>query len=500
MTTLGATGPKPVKAGHRCWHLLAGFLLLACTSDLDKAFNQSGIDTGTDEGTDVGTTDTSPTDPSAGSDVTPGGTDEPTNTDLAESDGTGTDEPVGGTEATDPGTDVSSTDEPAVTDPIVTDDGAPTDGTPTDEMITDVAPEAGVPDAGVARDGGGDPVGCAVDACACDSGGCGDQCPDDPNKDEPGECGCGRAEETGDSDGDIVIDCLDSCRDDPLKTEPGVCGCDIAEETDDTDGDGVPLCLDGCPDNPDKASPGVCGCEMPDTESAGGDVLCEVLAGALEHRYSFRGFNATVATDLVGSLDGDIIGAQTSGGSLTVAGGTSDQYVNLPNALFDGITDLTIELWVTWSGSTSWQRIFDFGESDAGEDVQGSGTGYLFLTPQSGVAPAGLRAAFRPTGGTEVVTAIADSLPTNVESHVAVVFDDTGDELLLFLDGVRVAATPVTNSLSDVTMINNWLARSQFTPDDEFAGSYNELRIYSAALSAEALSFSFAQGPSAVFP
>ena len=37
-----------------------------------------------------------------------------------------------------------------------------------------------------------------------------DQCPNDPNKLAPGLCGCGVAE-TGDSDGDGVIDCLDLC-------------------------------------------------------------------------------------------------------------------------------------------------------------------------------------------------------------------------------------------------------------------------------------------------
>jgi hypothetical protein len=37
-----------------------------------------------------------------------------------------------------------------------------------------------------------------------------DSCPDDPDKTEPGECGCG-IPETGDSDGDGVHDCNDEC-------------------------------------------------------------------------------------------------------------------------------------------------------------------------------------------------------------------------------------------------------------------------------------------------
>ena len=50
-----------------------------------------------------------------------------------------------------------------------------------------------------------------------------DLCPDDPDKSEPGQCGCGFADI--DSDGDRVLDCLDDCPLDPAKTSPGFCGC-----------------------------------------------------------------------------------------------------------------------------------------------------------------------------------------------------------------------------------------------------------------------------------
>jgi hypothetical protein len=49
-----------------------------------------------------------------------------------------------------------------------------------------------------------------------------------------------------DSDGDGVHDWSDSCLNDPEKTEPGICGCGIPDT--DTDGDGVYDCDDNCPD------------------------------------------------------------------------------------------------------------------------------------------------------------------------------------------------------------------------------------------------------------
>jgi hypothetical protein len=128
-------------------------------------------------------------------------------------------------------------------------DGA--DGCPTDPNKTDPgACGCGVPDTDSDGDGAAD---------------CNDGCPDDPNKTEPGVCGCGVLDI--DADGDGAADCIDGCPDDPAKTDPGVCGCGVPDT--DGDGDGVLDCEDGCPDDPAKTAPGACGCGVP--EDACGD-------------------------------------------------------------------------------------------------------------------------------------------------------------------------------------------------------------------------------------
>ncbi|MFQ5425386.1 MAG: hypothetical protein ACE5F9_15585, partial [Phycisphaerae bacterium] len=70
-----------------------------------------------------------------------------------------------------------------------------------------------------------------------------------------------------DTDGDGTGDCVDNCPTDPNKTDPGQCGCGNPDT--DTDGDGTADCNDGCPIDPNKTAPGQCGCGNPDTDTDG---------------------------------------------------------------------------------------------------------------------------------------------------------------------------------------------------------------------------------------
>jgi hypothetical protein len=100
-----------------------------------------------------------------------------------------------------------------------------------------------------------------------------DNCPDDPDKIGPGECGCGLPDTDTDQDG--VADCDDGCVDDPGKADPGVCGCGVPD--DDSDGDGTEDCIDGCPDDPNKIAPLVCGCGVPESADTDGDGVLDCV-------------------------------------------------------------------------------------------------------------------------------------------------------------------------------------------------------------------------------
>lgn len=77
-----------------------------------------------------------------------------------------------------------------------------------------------------------------------------------------------------DKDGDGEPNHIDGCNEDPDKTEPGECGCGVSDE--DTDFDGTMNCNDGCPDDPDKTEEGVCGCGVSDADDDNdGKIYCE---------------------------------------------------------------------------------------------------------------------------------------------------------------------------------------------------------------------------------
>ena len=150
------------------------------------------------------------------------------------------------------------------------DDDTDGDGTPDDEDGCPLDPEK--IDPGI--------CGCGVADTDTDNDGtpdCNDQCPDDPGKTAPGTCGCGFADT--DTDGDGEADCLDGCPEDPLKTGPGICGCGVADT--DTDNDGAPDCNDQCPDDPGKTAPGNCGFGVADTDTDG-DSTADCLDGCPE--------------------------------------------------------------------------------------------------------------------------------------------------------------------------------------------------------------------------
>jgi hypothetical protein len=221
------------------------------------------------------------------------------------------------------------------------------------------------------------------------------------------------------------------------------------------------------------------------------------LRSALVHRYMFDG-TGTVATDSIGSANGTIMNATLTGtGSLVLAGGTTDQFVDLPNGIIKSLTNATFEVWLTWAGGGNWQRIFDFGNPDTNvEGAQSAGSSTLHMTPLADGLHV-LRFAFKRSDQTiaqETDLEATMPLASGVVVHVAGVIDDTNNMIYLYRDGAVQGSKAFTDSLSVLTDINNWLGRSQYAGDPELGATLHEFRIYNAALSAAQIQASFAAG------
>ena len=229
----------------------------------------------------------------------------------------------------------------------------------------------------------------------------------------------------------------------------------------------------------------------------------------LTHRYSF---NDGTAADSVGAAHGvPVNGPQINNGRVHFAnpGFVNDplvgKYIDLPNQIAR-TPALTLETWVTYVGVGLFEEIASFGTGTAGELQPGTpnpatggviGTDYVALIPNlNGWLTGTLRntgALEQPLRGTN-----PQALPQNSEHHVAYTVDYPNRIAALYLDGAEIGRRTISIDPSQFDQVNDWLARSQWSPDAFFNGSINEFRIYDAALSPGEVAASFARGPDVV--
>ncbi|MDO4994280.1 MAG: LamG-like jellyroll fold domain-containing protein, partial [Bacteroidales bacterium] len=147
----------------------------------------------------------------------------------------------------------------------------------------------------------------------------------------------------------------------------------------------------------------------------------------------------------------------------------STGYVELPYYVGD-FQEMTFATWARGGSTTSWQRIFDFGN---GEDS------YLFLTPTNGSR---LRFEIKANGTTQGLNATT-TLGTNTWKHIAVTIGPSA--VKIYVNGTLDAtATDITLRPSDVAPTLCYLGRSMFDVDPAFNGMLSDVRIYNYELTA----------------
>lgn len=147
---------------------------------------------------------------------------------------------------------------------------------------------------------------------------------------------------------------------------------------------------------------------------------------------------------------------------------TGSTYALLP-AQVSNMREMTISLWAYWQSSTSWQRIFDFGNGTEQ---------YMFLTPSNGSE---MRLVFKNGGDEQILS--ASKLPIRKLTHLAITMD--ADSVKLYLNG-KLAASTASISIrpSDFAPVMNYIGRSQYAADPYFRGYMDDFRVYNYALDA----------------
>jgi autotransporter-associated beta strand protein len=218
------------------------------------------------------------------------------------------------------------------------------------------------------------------------------------------------------------------------------------------------------------------------------------------------------------------VGATYTGKALRIPGGTTGNtaansiaaYIDLPNGIISSRTNITIEIWATPLSAPNWARILDFGRTtEAGNGAPGEWTG-LPGTPAPGGTSSSDDIMLSAAIGTDInaqrfeaklngaATTLDSGIATaaGVPQHYAITFTDgvgafgaAGGRWQWFRDGDAVAYLDVSNHLTAIEDVNNWLGRSLWSGDSMANCDYAEVRISSVAMSRDQIFANYALGP-----
>jgi autotransporter-associated beta strand protein len=248
---------------------------------------------------------------------------------------------------------------------------------------------------------------------------------------------------------------------------------------------------------------GVLSYDGPTTIAAGTVRLASPSFGMAAHRWSFNGN----LRDSAGNSEATIVvpgpdnHATLGPAQVALAGGPKGNadYVSLGTGLVpkDG-TPVTIEVWATQNQVQNWSRIFDFGIDPSN---------YLMMSWTQGVDLNADRVSFKEGGGGEsLIDNRCAPYALGTEYHVAMVVTPGGGAG--GLTRVEVYAAPsasatlgaargfvdTTYTLAELQDVNMWLGQSQYA-DNTASASFNEARLWNAALTAADLDRLHALGP-----
>jgi hypothetical protein len=230
-------------------------------------------------------------------------------------------------------------------------------------------------------------------------------------------------------------------------------------------------------------------------------VATSAFSQVLTHRYSFNeAAGATTFVDSVGTANGTVYGTASFDGSgnLVLAGGSGDNYAELPPHLIDGYTALTFECWVQFGANPNWGRLVDFGDSNP---TTSDGRYCIDFTPHSGNTPTGLNfeVADADPGFSHVQVVAGPPVLDNGSYHLVLVYDPAGGSMAVYTNGALLGQnTNVTIPMSGLVNSHSWLGKSSYLNDPNGVATVDEFRIYNGALTPSQVAVDAATGPNKI--
>ncbi|MBT2284582.1 S-layer homology domain-containing protein [Paenibacillus polymyxa] len=167
-------------------------------------------------------------------------------------------------------------------------------------------------------------------------------------------------------------------------------------------------------------------------------------------------------------------------GVLSFTGGTTNSYVELPQGVLDGLTDMTVSSIVNWSGKNAAEWLYALGRPN-------NNTHYTYFTPRynaNGLARLGIATnAWNNESSTSTT-----GLKNNEWKVVTTVVSGTDGTLTLYIDGVPVASGSTNGmtleQIKNTSGSSGTIGKSFYTADPYFGGLIADFQIYDGAMTA----------------
>ncbi|MCM3634243.1 DUF1080 domain-containing protein [Paenibacillus camelliae] len=187
--------------------------------------------------------------------------------------------------------------------------------------------------------------------------------------------------------------------------------------------------------------------------------------------YTFNQPDGTTVVDESGhGNDGVIVGAASfkegrEGEAIELNGG----YIKMPNGILAKQQAMTISTWINPASLPAWSRIFDIGSST---------TNYIFFTLNNGSS---IQLGLHLESAVQSLTGVPFT-STNQWQHIAVTIEDK--TAIIYINGIEVLKNTnltITPDQLGVTTAN-YIGKSQYATDPNYAGKLEEFRVYNRAL------------------